>query len=140
MEPRDLVGDRLHDETQVHDDGSVDLTVSTIEAVVEPGRIDFGGGELEAAETEAHESHYRNPDDDYEWWDLDEGQYLASFNETLDGDATAVLQPRDALLARGATLPTVRTRSLDPLPLSVGGAGLLVKENARIATVVDVLA
>ena len=139
MEPSDVVADRLHDETQVHDDGRVDLTVATIEAVVEPGRIDFGGGELDPAETERRDSHFRNPDDDYEWWRLEEGQYLASFNETLDGDATAVVQPRDALLARGATLPTVRTDLLDPLPISVGGAGLLVKENARIATVVDVL-
>lgn len=139
MDPEDAVDDLLHPETQVHDDGRVDLTATSIATVVEPGRIDFGGGELTAAETTPHDSHYRNPDDDYEWWTLREGQYLLSFNETLADDATVLLQPRDELLTRGASLPTVRTDSLDPLPLSVGGAGLHLKENARVATVVDVV-
>lgn len=139
MDPEDVLEDLLHAETQVQDGGHVDLTAASIETVVEPGRVDFGGSELTAAETKPHDGHYRNADDDYEWWTLREGQSLVSFNETLGGDATVLLQPRDELLARGATLPTVRTDSLDPLPLSVGGAGLHLKENARVATVVDVL-
>ena len=137
MEPVDVVDDLLHADTQVHDDGRVDLTAAAIEEIVEPGRIDFGGGELEAATTAPHDSHYRNPEDDYQWWTLREGQYRCSFNETLSGDETVRVQPRDELLARGATLPTVEVSSLDALPLSVGGAGLHLKENARVATVVD---
>jgi hypothetical protein len=30
----------------------------------------------------------------------------------------------------------LRVTDLDPVPLSVGGAGLLLKENARVSTVV----
>jgi len=139
MEPSDVVEDWLHDETQVHEDGRVDLTVASIEEIAEPGRIDFGGGELDPARTAPHQRHFRNPDDDYQWWTLDNGQYRCSFNETLAADATVLVQPRAAVLERGATLPTVRTDALDPLPISVGGAGLHLKENARVATVVAVI-
>ena len=53
----------LHEETQVHDQG-VDLTVNEIYEIEEPGRVDFGGGELTEAETTTHERTQRDPEDD----------------------------------------------------------------------------
>jgi len=129
----------VHEPTQVTDRG-LDLTVSAVHEVTEPGRVDFGGGELEPAGTSPHPSAKRNPDDDYEWWTLSAGQYLLAYNETITApeDVRLVIQPRDELLARGAAHPTLRVESLDRLPLSVGGAGLKLKANARVSTVVGI--
>jgi len=133
----EYVTDIVHEPTQRDDDG-FDLTVAGVSEIVEPGRLDFGGGELEPATTVAHASAKRNPDDDYEWWTLREGQYLVGFTESLTGGATVTLQPRTELLERGATHPTLQIEELPRVPLSVGGAGLKLKENARISTIVDV--
>ena len=133
----DYVTDIVHEPTQ-NDEGGFDLTVARVSEIVEPGRLDFGGGELEPAKTVPHASSKRNPDDDYEWWTLREGQYLLEFNESLTGEATVTIQPRTELLERGGTHPTLQVRELPQVPLSVGGAGLKLKENARVSTVVSV--
>ncbi|WP_424000858.1 dCTP deaminase [Haloarcula salina] len=131
----EYVTDIVHEPTQTDSPG-FDLTVATVYEVIEPGRIDFGGGELDPATTALHESHRRDPDDDYEWWTLRDGQFLVEYNESLTGDATVTLQPRTELLERGATHPTLHVDSLPRVPLSVGGAGLKLKENARVSTIV----
>lgn len=130
------VEDIVHEGTQSHDAG-FDLTVATVHEIVEPGRVDFGGGELEAAGTTPHDSEKRNPNDDYEWWTLRAGQYLLTFNESLTGKATVTVQPRTELLEQGVTHPTIHVRELPKLPITVGGAGIRIKENARVSTIVD---
>ncbi|WP_435335655.1 dCTP deaminase [Haloarchaeobius sp. TZWWS8] len=130
----------VHPETQLREHG-IDLTVSAIHEVVEPGSIDFGGDELAEAEFEPHELTKRDPDDEYEWWNLDAGQYVLQYNEFLvdGGDARLMLQPRNKLLARGTSHPTVTVGDHLPLmPVSVGGAGIRIKENARVSTLVPV--
>lgn len=124
----------LHEPTQVHDDG-VDLTVTEVYEIDTPGRVDFGGGELEPAGLDPHDRVWRNEEDDYQWWALEAGQYLVEYNEALQATEPVVIQPRDALIERGAFHPTVVRDSLTRLPLSVGGAGLRLKENARVTTV-----
>lgn len=131
----DYVTDIVHEPTQADGDG-FDLTVAEVSEIIEPGRIDFGGGELEPATTVAHDTRKRDPDDDYGWWELGAGQYLLEFNESLTGEATVTVQPRTELLERGATHPTLHVDELPRVPLSVGGAGLKLKENARVSTVV----
>jgi hypothetical protein len=133
----DYVSDIVHEPTQTDGPG-FDLTVAAVYDVVEPGRVDFGGGELESAAITPHKSHKRDPDDDYEWWQLREGQYLIEYNESLAAGATVTLQPRTAIVERGGSHPTLQVDELPRIPLSVGGAGLLVKENARVSTIVDV--
>jgi len=129
----------VHEPTQTEGRG-LDLTVAAVHEVTAPGRVDFGGGELVSAETEPHPSAERNEGDDYEWWDLDAGQYLLEYNESVaaPADVTLRVQTRDELLARGAFHPTLTVGSLDGVPLAVGGAGLKLKENARVSTVVGV--
>jgi len=131
----DRVDGLLHEDTQVHD-GGVDLSVGEMYAVTEPGRVDFGGGELDPAELTPHERVWRNEDDDYGWWHLDGGTYLLEYNESLDTDDPLVVQPRDALRERGATHPTVYVTDLGRIPLTVPDAGFRIKENARVSTVV----
>jgi hypothetical protein len=126
----------VHEPTQT-EGRSLDLTVAEVYEVTGPGRIDFGGGELEPADTDPHPSEKRDPDDDYEWWHLEAGQYLLEYNESLRDDGMELtVQTREELLARGAFHPTLSLSRLSHVPLSVGGAGLRLKANARVSTVV----
>lgn len=127
----------VHEETQVGEHG-VDLTVGRVLEVVRPGRVDFGGDELSSAGLTARRTARRRPEDDHAWWTLTAGTYLVEFNESLTGDAPVRLEPGRALLQRGASHPTVTTTDLHRVPLSVGGAGLKIKENARVSTVYSV--
>jgi len=127
----------VHEPTQTGGRG-LDLTVADVREVTAPGRVDFGGGELSSAETAPHERRARHPEDDYDWWHLGPGRYLLEYNESLVADATATVQTRDVLLERGAFHPTVTVAELGRVPLSVGGAGLRLKENARVSTVLEV--
>jgi hypothetical protein len=125
----------VHEPTQTGGTG-VDLTVAEVYDVTGPGRVDFGGSELEPAETTPHDSQQRNAGDEYEWWHLDAGQYLIEYNERITGGMAFTLQPHEAVLERGAVHPTLRVTELPRIPLSVGGAGIRLKENARVSTLV----
>jgi hypothetical protein len=138
VEYSDLLDGIVYEPTQTESRG-FDLTVAEVYEITEPGRVDFGGGELEPAEMVPHDSAKRTPDDDYEWWTLDSGQYLLEYNESVAVENTTLtVQTRDELRARGAFHPTLHVESLDIVPLAVGGTGLKLKENARVSTIVDV--
>ncbi|MFD1642017.1 dCTP deaminase [Halohasta litorea] len=133
-----FVEDLVYEPTQTEGRG-LDLTVDSISRVVEPGRVDFGGGELDAAETEPIDTEKRDPEDDYGWWELAEGTYLIEYNETLSipADVSLVVQTRDAVRARGAFHPTLHlgaSETLGPVPLTVSQGGINIKENARLST------
>ena len=127
----------VYEPLQVHEHG-VDLTVSAIYAVDGPGSLDFGGDELEDAELEPVPTSLRHPEDEFGWWHLDGGQYVVQYNEFLtDLDDPAWIQPRNELLARGASHPSVRVFSHLPLmPIQVADGGIEIKENARISTLI----
>ena len=126
------IEDTVHEETQRADEG-FDLTVASVYVVERAGRVDFGGGELEEAELTQAETKKRNEDDDYGWWNLDAGTYVVEHNESVEGDRVVEVMPRSGLLRRGAYHPTVHVSELGPLPLTVGGDGLCIKENARVS-------
>ncbi len=113
-----------------------DLTVNEIYEVRMAGRVDFGGSELSEPELSPYDKVKRNEDDRYGWWNLGPGQYLMEYNEDLKdlGDKTAVIQTRDELLKMGASHPTLELKELKKVPLNVGGAGIKIKENARVTT------
>ena len=133
-----FVDDLVYEPTQTDSIG-LDLTVDSISRITEPGRVDFGGGELDPAETEPVATEKRDPDDDYGWWDLSAGVYLVDYNETvaIPDDVRLVCQTRAAVRARGAFHPTLHLgsdASLDAVPLTVGQGGIRIKENARLST------
>ena len=135
----DIVTGIVHEPSQTEGRG-VDLTLADVFTVAEPGRVDFGGGELEATDLERVPTEKRNPEDDYGWWNLDAGTYLVGYNESLDvdGDRTITIQTRDEVRVRGGYHPTLHVSELRRVPFTVGGAGLRLKENARISTLLDV--
>ncbi|MFB6298814.1 MAG: dCTP deaminase [Halobacteriales archaeon] len=132
---RDALDGIVHAETQESAIG-IDLTVAEIYDIDGPGRIDFGGGELEPADISPHDRTWRNPDDDYQWWHLDAGQYLIEYNERFTDDIIGVLEPRPAMLERGVSHPTVHVQALPRIPLAVGDGGVRIKENARVSRLV----
>lgn len=135
--PVEFVDGLIHEPSQTSD-GGVDLTVDAIARVTDPGQADFGGDEYAEPETEPIEPEFRDPADDYGWWELDAGTYLLTFNESLSSASVAfVLQPHDRLLALGASHPTVHVTDLGPVPLSVPDGGVALKENARVSRLLD---
>jgi hypothetical protein len=129
-----LVSSLLHEETQVTDRG-LDLTVNEVLRVETPGRVDFGGDELDNANLSAHDKVWRNEDDEYQWWHLDGGQYLVEYNESLSTDRALTVQTRDEVRVRGAFHPTLELTELGRVPFSVAPGGIRLKQNARISTV-----
>lgn len=133
MSLTDRVEGIVHEETQLHDRG-LDLTLGEVHEVEEPGRVDFGGDELDEAGLSTHGTTRRDPGDEYEWWELDAGGYLLEYNESLTEGQPLTLQTRGAVRARGAFHPTVTLEELGPMPFWVGGSGIRLKENARVST------
>lgn len=126
----------VHGETQRgHDE--YDLTAGEIHRIQEPGEIDFGGGEMTEPETEALETKKRHAEDEHGWWNLEPGNYLLVYNETLDlQEDRLLLQPRPALAEIGVSHPTMTVRRLPDVPLAVPPSGARIKGNARISRLV----
>jgi len=130
----------LHADTQVEQQ-SVSLTAGGINELTGSGELDFGGSEFKLGEREAVEPQKRNPEDDYGWWSLPEGQYILELNESvkLGSGQVGILQPHEHLYWNGSTHPTVLIDSDDSnmrlmVPLTVGHNGIEIKENARVST------
>ena len=135
---REAVSGIVHEPTQTEGLG-VDLTLSDVYRVSGPGRVDFGGGELEPAELDPVETELRTPEDDYGWWNVEAGQYLIGYNESIEpaGDRSFVVQTRDEVRVRGGFHPTLHVAELRRVPFAVGGAGIRLKENARVSTLLE---
>lgn len=130
----------IHKETQNHT-FSLDLTVNKIQRFMEGGALDFGGSEFKAAVSKTLDPEKRNPDDDYGWWELDQGTYRAEFNESLQHreDTLTILSPHEHAHQAGIIINTnVITEETDieqlGINFQVSSAGCSIKENARFAT------
>ncbi len=118
---------------------SVDLTARQIYSLGPTGAVDFAGSDYLAADPHAVSAYQKHSQDKYHWWSLLHGAYLVEFNETLDlaENEIALLEPHERLLRAGAVHPALYVRGkVDPLAtmLSVAGAKIEIKQNARIST------
>jgi hypothetical protein len=127
----------VHAKTQV---GShwVDLTVAAVHRLTKRGALDFGGSEYAPASTVAMNTHKRNDDDKYGWWELRHGMYLLHFNEQLhelSEEHVALLTPHPRLTATGANHTSSYLFREDRLSavLDVPLAGVALKENCRVS-------
>lgn len=133
----DRVSDLLHRDTQAFEFG-IDLTVAEIHKLTGPGSLDFGGSEFQPAPTEILEPVKRDPDDEYGWWPLKQGTYLMRYNEgvQLGDDEVGLVQPHPRLMLAGAqhaSFLLVGEEEHVATLLSVGTAGVDVKENSRVS-------
>lgn len=137
-ELRNHVQSIIHKDAQQHET-HFDLTVDTIHKFTNAGSLDFGGSEYEASETKLIEPQ-RNEGDDYGWWNLPQGHYQATMNETVkdveDTIAFISLHPhsRDAgIIANTAISPNQQNGNSIILNFIVPETGCNIKENARFA-------
>lgn len=138
MEPEELfdqfLEDTVYKDKQVGPLG-VHITVDVVLRLTDCADIDFGGGEMKPAGTEPVATEKRSPDDDYAWWNLEQGTYLVRFNERLKDGAPPVLLVPDARLLRcGGDLSAALPSSHEIIAvLRVPEKGVCIKENARVA-------
>jgi len=128
----------INEQHQVHA-YAVELTAKQIFGMGPTGAVDFGGSEYVAAERVPVPSHQKHSQDRYQWWTLMHGAYQIEFNESLElaDDEMALLEPHERLLRAGAEHPALFLRGkVNPLTilLSVSGARLEIKQNARVST------
>ena len=129
----------LHEDTQGFSLG-MDLTVAEVQRLTSGSRLDFGGSEFEAAQTETLTPEKADPKDDYGWWHLSAGSYLVRYNEKLslkEGEL-ALVTPHTRLLQAGAShgaFSAVGETTLRVL-LTVSEVGCSFKENARVSRLV----
>lgn len=128
----------IHKDTQQHNT-HFDLTVDSIQKFTKAGSLDFGGSEFKAAEKEIIKPQ-KNQGDDYGWWNLPQGHYQATMNESLkeaeDIIAFINLHPhaqKAGVVANASMLPN--QQSGDPITLNffAPDSGCNIKENARFA-------
>lgn len=119
----------------------LDLTVGRIARLTGPGALDFGGSEFEPARREVLTPERASPGDDYGWWELEAGTYVARYNEKLDlvAGQLGAIHPLPRLQQAGAFHPAfVADEAQEPLEtlLTVGEAGCRLKENCRVSRLV----
>lgn len=129
----------IHKDTQQHET-HFDLTIDTIHKLTKAGSLDFGGSEFEAAETELINPQ-KNKGDDYGWWNLSQGHYHATMNETVkeveDTIAFISLHPharKAGIISNTSVLSNQQNGSPITLNFITPDPGCNIKENARFAT------
>lgn len=129
----------IHEETQVGNRG-VDLTANKIFRPKSRGELDFGGSERKDTDLEKIDPEKRSKEDDYGWWELDEGLYQVELNEKVRANEEngGLIVPLKRTCRNGAFHPALP--AAEPLegmlPLFIGPKGLSVKENARISKII----
>lgn len=126
----------VHEETQLEPYG-VTLTVDQIHAVKDGGELDFGGGEYRRAEMEELEPEKRSSDDEYGWWELEEGFYHVMFNESMreDAETAMTIEPWRGALEAGISHPCRHVAPSEDchVLITVPESGVSIKENSRLS-------
>jgi len=138
MEPRIIFEECLegtvYEGKQIEEHG-VHLTVGSIASIDGPGQIDFGGGEHSPCRARELTPKKRSADDDYGWWELEEGYYRVRFNESIiPKSGVFMVTSNDRLLVCGCSVtPAIAASGNISTILTVPPHGTAIKENARIA-------
>lgn len=120
---------------------SFDLTVRSITQLEGHGKVDFSGKEFEWGQRTVLSPKRVAPDDSHGWWKLQRGQYIVRLNESISLPAghIAIVVPHERIVQNGAYHPMLlvqdSTEHAEVL-LSVSDAGIEIKENARISSLV----
>lgn len=144
IEEEDLIEDYPHLDTQLTPNG-FDLTAGEIHRYEAAGQLDFSNDERELPETTSIEPGKRDAEDEYGWWELEQGVYKIVANETvrLPNDLMAFTFPRSSLLRMGATIDNAAWEAgfegVGEFMLHVENPdGISIKENARVNQIVFV--
>jgi len=142
VKEKGLIKDFIHLETQATSNG-FDLTVNKIFEFNGAGTLDFSNKERKIPAEKELAPKFKNPKDEFGWWNLKKGAYKVKTNESvnLPKDLVAVAFPRSSLLRMGAFTQTAvwdaGFRGISEFILIVNNPkGIRVKQNARIAQLV----
>ena len=131
-----VVDSIVHAKTQL-EKNSLDLTVASIHRINKRGSLDFGGSEMQPAETVPLTSHKKGDDEKYGWWELRQGLYILCYNERLELSENLIgyLCPHPRLTQTGCTHTASYIQPGDKLSavLHVPVAGCALKENCRVS-------
>ena len=140
MTPEELFDDWLENTVvrsiQLTPEG-VHVTVAEVSTCHRYGRVDFGDSEMKPATGRSLIITEHSPTDKFGWWRMEEGIYVARFNEVLkEGAPPVLLAASDRLLATGCS---VHAGIFGPgelrTVLAVPSCGAFIKQNARIAII-----
>jgi len=116
-----------------------DVTAAEIHRFKESGSLDFSNSEREIPETEEVETVKRAEEDEYGWWELEQGAYKVVMNEKVDipENLTGYAFPRSSLLRMGCTIDNAvwdagYTGTGSFLLIVDNSEGVEIKENARV--------
>lgn len=131
-----LVGGMIDPDLQIQPNG-VDLTLMTVERIVDAGAVDFDNSNRKIS------SSVKLSFDESGWIELKQGVYKIIFNEWVDIplDCMAIAFPRSSLLRCGVTIETAVWDSgysgrSEALLLVMNPAGFRVKRGARLLQMV----
>lgn len=135
-----LVKGVIHAKTQIQEH-AVDLTLRSVFKLTNRGCVDFSGKEYAPCEGDKIAPQKRRPEDKFGWWDLEAGDYLLEYNESLllQDKTVGILQPHHRLVMAGGIHNDHLLIYPDILPaalLHVGPRGLSIKENARVSQLI----
>lgn len=142
IEEEGLIQNYIHLETQLTPQG-FDLTVDEIHEIEGSGKLDFSNDEREIPDSRPIEPEKKDEEDDYGWWELEQGTYKVVMNEKVDipNDITGFAFPRSSLLRMGVTIENAVWDSgftgTGSFKISVDNPdGVEIKENARVNQIV----
>lgn len=142
IKQENLISEYIDLETQLTPQG-FDLTVQKIEKYKTKGQLDFSNNERSISETEKLEPQKDDSEDDYGWWELEEGAYKVTMNEKVDipNNLIGKAYPRSSLLRMGCTIENAVWDSgytgTGSFMLTVNNPkGVKIKENARVNQIV----
>jgi hypothetical protein len=116
----------------------LNLTINTVSSINGTSALDFGGSEYKQALTKSIIPKKEN-DPKFGWWTLQKGDYLITFNESLENNSYyALISPHERLLQSGGYHPTFiyltkEKHSKVTSILTVCLSKMKIKENARIS-------
>jgi deoxycytidine triphosphate deaminase len=137
-ELRNHIQSIIHKDTQQHET-HFDLTVDKVHRFTKAGSLDFGGSEFKEAEKELLKPQ-KSQGDDYGWWNLPQGYYQATMNESVKEveDTIAFITLHHHAQKAGVianTTMVAEQNAGDAITLNffAPSSGCNIKENARFA-------
>ncbi|MFQ3308189.1 MAG: dUTP pyrophosphatase [Candidatus Nanohaloarchaea archaeon] len=142
IEEQGLIQNYVHLDTQLTPQG-FDLTAAEIHRYEDSGKLDFSNDEREVPESTPIQPEKKNQEDEYGWWELEQGTYKVVMNEKVDipNNLVGYAYPRSSLLRMGVTIENAVWDSgftgTGSFKISVDNSeGVEIKENARLNQIV----
>ncbi len=135
-EVQNFLSDLIYAKKQVHKN-CIDLTVKKIYKLKGGAKLDFGDSEYKEAPRDILKPELKEKDDDYGWWELEQGYYILKYNErlTIAPGQKAIITPHQRLIdsAAGQAARIYDKSGEITNNLIVMSEKISIKENARIS-------